>query len=158
MNDVVYGDYGSKSASAETGNRFNGEITVVCGLFRFAQTKIGTDTLKDRDRSSYVARGAIADLDDVFALGLKGEILIKGCNAVNSRFCHTKLGCKIGEDLLGELSVMLLDILENGDYRLLAAFVGGENLVHNAEIKGCFHFLLLYIGAKFLRKIYLGQK
>ena len=158
MDAVVYGDYGSKSASAEAGNRFNGKITVVGGLFCFAQTKIGTDTLKDRDRSSYVARGAIADLDNVFTLGLKGEILIKGCNAVNSRFCHTKLGCKIGEDLLGEVSVMLLDILEYGDYCLLAGFLGGEDLIHNAEIERTVHSVLLYIGAKLPRKILFGKK
>ena len=96
MDDVVDGDYGSKSASAKARNSFNGEITVVGGLFGGAEAEIGTDTLKDRDRSSYVARGAVADLDNVFALGLKGEILIKGRNAVNSRFCHTKLGCKMG--------------------------------------------------------------
>jgi hypothetical protein len=53
---------------------------------------------------------------------------------------------------------MLLDILEDGDYRLLTAIVGGEDLIHNAEIERTVHSVLLYIGAKLPRKILFGKK
>ena len=133
-------------------NGFNREDAVVGGLLCFAQTKIRADALKDRDRSSDVASGAVADLDDVFSLGLKGEVLVEGSDAVDAYLAHSQLLCKMGEYLLGKISVMLLDILKDGDDRLLTAFVGGEYLVHNAEIKGCAHNFLLKLAQSFCAK------
>jgi hypothetical protein len=51
---------------------------------------------------------------------------------------------------------MLLDILENGDDRLLTAFVGRKYFIHNAEIEGIIHFFSL-LAQSFCAKFICGK-
>ena len=58
----------------------------------------------------------VTALDDILALGLKGEILIEGRYAVDTRLTYVKLLCDVGECLSGQVVIMLLNCLKNGDY------------------------------------------
>ena len=81
-----------------------------------------------------MARGAVADLDNVLALGLQGKVFIEGRDAVDLCFTHLQFLRKDGKDLARQVVVDLLDLLQDGnDVHLLVAMLF-QDLAHSAEI------------------------
>ena len=76
-----------------------------------------------------MAGGSVADLYDVFALGLQREILLKGRDAVNFCVADSDGRRRIRHHFLRKIPEFTLDILKNGNDMRLVAVVGIEYFV-----------------------------
>lgn len=123
-----------QTAGAQTGHRFHGKEHIVGGVFFLAQPQLLPECLQNRGRVANVAGSAIADLDDVLTLCLKGEVLIEGGDRVRLGFGDPDLLGNIAQQLRRKIAVLRLNILHNGDQGPCIPDVTGNDLVRFAVI------------------------
>ena len=69
--------------------------------------------------------GAVTYLDNVFALTVKGEILVEGSNGICLRLGYPDLFRNIGKQLGRDIAVYRLNILQYGNQRFLSLTMDG---------------------------------
>ena len=87
-----------------------------------------------------VASRAVAAANDIRALGFKGEILIECCNAVNLCLGYAELFRKIRESFLGQVAVVCLNFLKNGNGVGFIVIVFFQNFIEHVVIELFVHF------------------
>lgn len=85
-----------ESAGAETGYRLYGEHHIVRGMFLLVESQFFEKCFQDRSGFADMTGGAVAYLNDIFSLGFKGEVFIKGCYTVSLCFGDADLLRDIG--------------------------------------------------------------
>ena len=110
-----------RSARAETCNRLQREDAVVRRLALTGQAEVFPHSVIDRLGFPNMTCRAVADLDDVLALGFQREILEESRHAVHLGDRNTKLARDQPQIALAEIAVLRLNILKNRDQRGLAA-------------------------------------
>ena len=110
-----------QAARAETCNRLQREDAVVRCLVLASQTEVFPHSVIDRLGFPNMTCRAVADLDDVLALGFQREILEESRHAVHLGDRNAKLARDQLQIALAEIAVLRLNILKNRDQRGLAA-------------------------------------
>ena len=110
-----------QAARAETCNRLQREDAVVRCLVLASQTEVFPHSVIDRLGFPNMICRAVADLDDVLALGFQREILEESCHAVHLGDRNARLARDQLQIALAEIAVLRLNILKNRDQRGLAA-------------------------------------
>lgn len=110
-----------QAARAETCNRLQREDAVVRRLALTSQAEVFTHSVIDRLGFPNMTCRAVADLDDVLALGFQREILEESRHAVQLGDHNAKLARDQPQIALAEIAVLRLNILKNRDQRGLAA-------------------------------------
>ena len=110
-----------QAARAETCNRLQREDAVVRRLALTSQAEVFPHSVIDRLGFPNMTCRAVADLDDVLALGFQREILEESRHAVHLGDHNAKLARDQLQIALAEIAVLCLNILRNRDQRGLAA-------------------------------------
>ena len=110
-----------QAARAETCNRLQREDAVVRRLALTGQAEVLAYSVIDRLGFPNMTCRAVADLDDVLALGFQREILEESRHAVHLGDRNAKLARDQLQIALAEIAVLRLNILKNRDQRGLAA-------------------------------------
>ena len=82
----------------------------------------------------HVARGAVAQFDDVFAFGLHRKMGVEGRDAVDPRRRNADAGGHIADHVLREIFVDRLNLLEDRNELGFRIIVFLQNLVHRGEV------------------------
>ena len=77
-----------------------------------------------------VAGRAVADLDDVLALGFQRKILIERGYAIYLGNAQTQFLCHLFQIILTEILILRLNILHDGNKKMGLILVGSQNLLH----------------------------
>ena len=99
MNLVIYRHDGSKPAGSETGYGLHCKHHVIGSFFTVFKAKLFLQLFKDKRTFSDMAGRAVTYLDNVFALTVKGEILVEGGNGICLRLGYPDLFRNIGKQL-----------------------------------------------------------
>ena len=126
-------------AGGLVGHGFNREAEVVGGVLFFAKAEFEAEAIENRDGLANVAGRAVANLDDVFALGLKGEVFIESGGAIKGGFANTSFLRKNGKSFAGNVALLFLDVLRKGDNGFRLAIMRVDNAVDHVEINRCTH-------------------
>ena len=100
-----------QAARAETCNRLQREDAVVRRLALTSQAEVFTHSVIDRLGFPNMTCRAVADLDDVLALGFQREILEESRHAVQLGDHNAKLARDQPQIALAEIAVLRLNIL-----------------------------------------------
>ena len=125
---------GGQTAGTQAGDGLNGEQHIVGGVLFLAQAQFLPQGFQNRGGVADVTGGAVADLDDVLALGFKGEVFVEGGDGVGFGFGDTDFLCHVAQKLGGQVAVFRLNVLHNGDQRPGIPDVPGDDLVRFAVV------------------------
>ena len=106
---------GSKAAGAQAGDGFHRKHHIVGSVLFLAQAQFFPQGLQHRGGMADMAGSTVTNLDDILALGLKGEVFVECCHAVCFGFRNADLFGNVAEQFAGQVAIFCLDILHDGN-------------------------------------------
>jgi hypothetical protein len=130
---LVQLDHGSQGATAEAGDTLDGELALRIGVFTGSDVELPAQGFFDAVGTGHVTSGTMADVDDVFPDGAMPELVVEGGNTPERGGSDLGDGADPLEGGFGQITVMLLDRLEQGDDGVGRATEAGDSFVDKLE-------------------------
>jgi hypothetical protein len=134
-------NYRGKSTTTQAGHALDGEFPFGISVLAGRNVQMTAKGLFDAIRASNMTGGAMTDMNDMFPDGLMSKLVVKGGDAPERGGLDISDGTDTFQSRLGQVAILLLNRLQNGDDRVRRAADTLDGLIHEAEVFS-FHRLL----------------
>ena len=134
MHGIVDQHDRSEAAGSEAADGFDGEEKIVRRALLVGELELLIEGVQNAVRLLDVAGGAVAELDDVFALRLHREMGVEGRHAVDPRRRDADAGRDIADHVLRQIFINSLNLLKNRNQPSFGVVVLLQNFVYRGEM------------------------